>query len=90
VGTGANTVSVTDNKKQKIDLCRVSTDKNSDYYLKVESHAKKLKERSMNEQFQARFEEGLQKITDSLTKKGGVKKADKVHERIGRLKQNIH
>ncbi len=41
----------------------------------------------MNEQFQARFEEGLQKIRESLTKKGGVKRLDKVHERIGRLKQ---
>jgi transposase len=87
VDAGAETVSVTDNKKQKIDLCRVKSCKNNDYYLKVESHSKKLKERSMNEQFQARFEEGLQKISNSLTKKGGVKKLDKVHERIGRIKQ---
>jgi hypothetical protein len=87
IEAGSTTVSVTDNKKQKIDLCRVKSDRNTDYYLKVESHTKELKERSMNEQFRSRFEDGLQKISDSLTKKGGVKQEDKVHERIGRLKQ---
>jgi len=83
----AATVTVTDNKKQKIELCPVKSDRNTDYYLKVESHTKELKERSMNQQFQQRFEQGMQKIADSLTKKGGVKQADKVYERIGKLKQ---
>lgn len=87
IEAGAATVSVTDNRKQKIELCQVKSDRNTDYYLKVESEAKELKERSMNEQFRSRFEAGLQQIADSLTKKGGVKQEDKVHERIGRLKQ---
>jgi hypothetical protein len=83
----ATTVTIRDNKKQKIELCKVSSPRNTDYYIKVESHTKELKERSMNEQFRFRFEEGLQKIADSLTKKGGVKLVDKVYERIGKLKQ---
>ena len=87
IEAGATSVSVTDNRKQKIELCQVNSDRNTDYYLKVESHSKELKERSMNEQFRSRFEAGLQQIGDSLTKKGGVKQEDKVHERIGRLKQ---
>jgi hypothetical protein len=87
VESGAATVKVTDNRKQKIELCQVSSGRNTDYYLKVESHTKELKERSMNEQFRSQFEAGLQKIADSLTKKGGVKQEDKVHERIGRIKQ---
>jgi len=87
VEAGATTVTVTDNKKQKIDLCHVTSGRNTDYYLKVESHSKALKERSMNEQFRSRFEAELQKIADSLTKKGGVKQEDKVHQRIGRAKQ---
>jgi hypothetical protein len=87
IDVGAQIVTVTDNQKQKIDLCRVKSDRNTDYYLKVESHTKELKERSMNEQFRTRFEAGLQKIADSLTKKGGVKLVDKVHQRIGRIKQ---
>ena len=86
VQADAAIVTVTDNKKQKIELCPVKSDKNTDYYLKVESHTKKLKECSMNDQFRVRFEDGLQIIADSLTKKGGVKQADKVYERIGRLK----
>jgi len=84
---GAATVTVTDNRKQKIDLCRVKSGRNTDYYLKVESHAKEAKERSMNQQFRTRFEAGLQNIAGSLTRKGGVKQESKVHERIGRLKQ---
>jgi len=86
VEADAATVTVTDNKKQKIELCPVTSDKNTDYYLKVESHTKELKERSMNDRFRQRFEEGLQAIAGSLTKKGGVKQADKVYERIGKLK----
>ena len=84
---GATTLSVTDNRKQKIDLCRVKSGRNTDYYLKVESQAKQAKENSMNEQFRSRFEAGLQAIANSLTRKGGVKQEDKVYERIGRLKQ---
>ena len=87
IEAAATTVSITDNRKQKIELCRVNSDCNTDYYLKFESHSKGLKERSMNEQFRSRFETGLQQIADSLTKKGGVKQEDKVHQRIGRLKQ---
>jgi hypothetical protein len=87
IEAAASSVTVTDNKKQKIDLCRVKSGRNTDYYLKVESHAKEAKERSMNHQFRSRFEAGLLKINGSLTRKGGVKQEDKVYERIGRLKQ---
>jgi len=87
IEAGATTVSVTDNRKQKIDLCRVKSDRNTDYYLKVESQSKELKERSMNELFLSRFDAGMQQIANSLTKKGGVKQEDKVYERIGRVKQ---
>jgi hypothetical protein len=87
IEAGALAVTVTDNKNQKIDLCRVKSGRDTDYYLKVESHSKELKESSMNEQFQSRFEAGMQKMADSLDRKGGVKQEDKVWERIGRLKQ---
>jgi hypothetical protein len=87
IEAAASSVTVTDNKKQKIDLYRVKSGRNTDYYLKVESQAKEAKERSMNQQFRSRFEAGLQKISGSLTRKGGVKQEDKVYERIGRLKQ---
>ena len=41
----------------------------------------------MKTQFETRYEEELNKIKTSLTKKGGVKLADKVNQRIGRAKQ---
>jgi hypothetical protein len=87
IEAGTSCVTVTDNRKRRIDLCNVKTGNSTDYYLKVQSPMKELKERSMNELFKTRFEEGLQRIAESLKKKGGVKREDKVHERIGRLKQ---
>lgn len=87
IEAGAQTVTVTDNRKQKINLCHVKSGINTDYYLKVESQAKEKKEHSMNELFRSRFEAELQKIASSLTKKGGIKQQDKVYERIGRAKQ---
>ena len=41
----------------------------------------------MKLQFEKRFEEALQKIHNALQGKGGVKKLDKVHQRIGRAKE---
>lgn len=41
----------------------------------------------MNRKFKEHFEEELQKTKDSLTKKNGTKKYEKVIERIGRAKQ---
>jgi len=83
----AANVSVYDNRKQRIDLCPVKVGTSTDYYLKVESKTKEIKERSMNEQFKERFEAELTKIATSLAKKSGVKQYDKVNQRIGRAKQ---
>jgi hypothetical protein len=87
VEAGSQTVFVTDKKNQKIELVKVQTSTNSDYYLKVKSHAKEKKESAMNSRFKDRFEEGLKNIEGSLHKKSGVKKTDRVHQRIGRLRQ---
>lgn len=87
VDAGDTLVTVTDNTKNKIGLCKVKTGRNTDYYLKVDSQAKAVKECSMNQQFKERFEAGMQRIAGALSKKGGVKREDKVYERIGRLKQ---
>jgi transposase len=72
---------------QTIRLRSVSTQKNTDYYLEVKSPSKEKKEEGMKLQFEKRFEEELQKIYTALHRKGGVKKLDKVHERIGRAKE---
>jgi len=41
----------------------------------------------MKLQFEKRFEQEIQKIHGALHRKGGVKKADKVHQRIGGAKE---
>jgi len=51
------------------------------------SDLKKKKEQSMRTNFQERFEADLKYIRESLYKKGGTRKYEKVLERIGRLKQ---
>ncbi len=73
--------------KHEVVLKKVLTEKNTDYYLEVKSAKKALKETGMKSQFEKRFEEELQKIQNSLSKKGGTKTVDKVHQRIGRAKQ---
>jgi transposase len=87
IEAGNKCVTITDKKKQPIQLCKVNTAHSTDYYLRVKSQAKGIKESSMNSRFKDRFEEGLAKIENSLHKKGGVKLSEKVYERIGRLKQ---
>jgi len=85
--TNSEPVVIKDKRNQSIELLKIKTDKNDDHYLWVKSHAKALKENSMNGLFAQRFEEGIQNIKEGINKKGGTKKLDKVYERIGRLKQ---
>lgn len=70
-----------------IRLRSVTTEKNTDYYIEVKSPSKEKKEEAMKLQFEKRFEEELQKIHTALHRKGGTKKSDKVHQRIGRAKE---
>lgn len=81
------TVLLETKSKQEVRLKAVKTDNNTDYYLEVKSLAKGLKETAMKNQFEQRFEQALQRIHQSLHRKGSIKKADKVHERIGRAKE---
>lgn len=85
--TDSKPVMVKDKREQPIELLKVKCPKNEDHYLWVKSHAKALKENSMNGLLAQRFEEGIHNINAGTNTKGGTKKLDKVHERIGRLKQ---
>ena len=84
VKEGAKTVTVYDCKKRPIELQEVQAD-GEDYYLKVKSPAKALKEQSMNRSFRRRFEDGMKTIAASLGKKGGTKKYEAVLKRIAKL-----
>ena len=87
IDTSRLTVLMQTKSKYNIVLKRIATQDNQDYYLEVSSDKKALKEKSMKDQFESRFELELEKIKASLYKKGGVKRIDKVHERIGRAKE---
>jgi len=88
---GEDCLTVEDNRKRKILIQKVtpanSTQEGNDYYLKVESQAKQQKELSMNNHFRDGYIKGLTAISEGLKKKSGIKKEDRVHERVGRLKQ---
>ncbi len=81
------TVLMETKSKKAIRLKAVTTEKNTDYYLEVKSQAKEMKEAGMKNKFEQRFEEALQRIHKGVHSKGGVKQADKVHQRIGRAKE---
>lgn len=85
--TSCMPVIIKDKKQQPIELMKVKVENENDHYLWVKSHAKALKERSMNRLFAERFEQGLEQIKASVSRKGGTKKLSKVWERIGRLKE---
>jgi transposase len=70
-----------------IALQAVSTPEHTDYFLEVKSPLKKAKEQGMKSQFESRFEDMLKLANKALSSKSGIKKLDKVHERIGRARE---
>jgi hypothetical protein len=93
VDADSKPIEILDKKKQALTLQKITVEGNTDTWLRVHSQAKALKESGMNSRFSQRFEQGLSQIKESLDKKSGVKKQEKVWERIGRLKakyQSIH
>ncbi len=81
------TVMMETRSKQNVRIKAIQTDKDTDYYLEIKSDAKTVKEQPMATQFEERFEAYLARVQHALLVKGGVKKADKVWERIGRAKE---
>jgi len=85
--SGRLTVLLETKSKRNVRLKAVRDNKNTDYYLEVFSQDKYETANSMRIQFEQRFELELQKIAMSVERKGGTKKAAKVHQRIGRARQ---
>lgn len=85
--SGRLTVLLETKSKRNVRLKAVSNNTNTDYYLEVASEDKYETANSMRNQFEQRFEMELQKIAQSLDRKGGTKKAAKVHQRIGRIRE---
>jgi hypothetical protein len=73
--------------KKIIRLSLVQSEKYTDSFLKVESPAKGMKEQGIRNRLEQGYEQQLELIKQSLFKPRGIKKADKVQQRIGRAKQ---
>lgn len=74
-------------QEDTIKLQRVLSEDGQEVRLYCYSEGREHKETAINTRFAERFETGLAKIGESLTKPHGEKKVDKITERIGRLKQ---
>lgn len=86
VQEGKETYLLTKSKKI-IRLQAVKTEKYTDSFLKVESEAKGLKEQGIENRLEQGYEKQLHLIKQGLAKPRGVKKVDKVQQRLGRAKQ---
>lgn len=84
---GKRTVRLTDRAHNQVELDVLHPPGQPDTWMQVKSSAKADKEASMQAKLRGRFEARLGEIRDSLAKKGGVKKPQKVWERIGRAKE---
>ncbi|MFH1006415.1 MAG: IS1634 family transposase [Candidatus Latescibacterota bacterium] len=78
-------VTIKQDKANKVEATLVKEKAESVLYCK--SFLKAKKEQAIKTKMQQRFEEGIEKIVCSLTKKRGTKNYGKVLERIGRLKE---
>lgn len=72
---------------QTLKLIKVENSTNTDYYVRITSPGKILKETGMKNQFEKRFEEELQKISLGLDKKNTDKKFEVINRRIGRQQE---
>jgi len=84
-----NAQSITDNRGNKIELTKINVEGKPDNFLHVKSEKKELKEKSIDEKLTKRLEAQLQDIKDKLDKPRAVKKIEKVHEKVGRIKAKL-
>ena len=82
-----NTIKIKDKRENEIQLKYMETKDSPDRWVYVKSNAKTKKEDSMLFKSIEKFELELESVRMGIIKKGGTKKADKVWERIGRIKE---
>jgi transposase len=85
--SGVNHLEFTDRDKHKVELKVFKPEQYTDTWMYVQSEQKRIKEQSMNTKLNTFFEQELENIKSSFSKKGGTKLINKVWERIGRAKQ---
>lgn len=78
-------ITIREDKHNKVEAQLIKA--NHEHILYCKSSGKEQKEQAMKDLFQQRFEYGLRQIEQALKKKGGIKRYEKVVERVGRLKE---
>lgn len=76
-----------DKRNNAIDLKLFTPGGYDDLWMQVISSQKRIKETSMASKLEVRFEQAMQSLSEGLNKKGTTKRAEKVWERIGRIKE---
>jgi transposase len=80
-------VVVKEQADQEVRIQRVVNPESVEVELYCHSSEREKKDRAIYDRFATRFEQALEKLRAGLSRKGTVKKYDKVLLRIGRLKQ---
>jgi transposase len=80
----------TTSSDETIQLQRVLADDGKEVRLYCYSEKRQEKESAMTKRFSERFEQGLTKLAEGITKPHGTKNRDKLLEKIGRLKEKSH
>ncbi len=83
----AGSVVVKKGRDCMVKVCKVMNNSTGEVELYCHSNKREDKEKAIQNRFVTRFEQALDKLEAGLSKKGCVKKYDKVLESLGRLKQ---
>lgn len=83
----ASPVTVKETQDSRVVVYREIDTETQETRLYCHSALKEKKEQGIRNRFHERLEEALTKMHDGLSKKGTVKKYDKILERIGRLRE---
>jgi hypothetical protein len=83
----SNAIVIKDKRDNEIQLKYMDSKDSKDRWVYVKSSAKTKKEDSMLSRSLESFELEMSSVRSGISKKGGTKKADKVFERIGRIKE---
>jgi transposase len=85
---GSDPITLLDNRDNPIEIRMVDKkQEDEDTFLYVHSQQKALKEAAMKQHYNGHMETQLAALKASVGRKGGVKKYEKVMERIGRIRQ---
>ena len=89
IPANVNLVTVKKNDNTLVQAALVKNEDTDEIELYCHSKGKEKKEKGIKTLFQNRFEEELIKAQSALSKKNGIKRYEKVIERIGRLKERF-